>query len=345
MATEERQPRSPVRAALHREPYSFSFFQAVRLLEALAPAAKPLGQASRPREEAVNFCVRPGFGFPPSDIASLVKEAENTPARMEIAFLGLIGPSGVLPYWYNELARERNQHKDFSFTAFLDLFHHRLVALFYLAWKRYRFDANYRAECKDRLSRCLLSLLGLGTEGLSERLGVHPEDVVYYGGLLSRTIPSAAALEGVIGYFSGTRTTVEQFLPRQIRIEPEDQTQLGAANARLGTDALCGGWVWDRQSAFRIHLGPMAYRQFLQFLPTGRLARAVFSIAQYATGVQYDCDLRVVLRRTEVPPCVLGGQACRPLLGWSTWVSAPGFVHSEDPAVVVESPAAGQAWG
>ncbi|HSB71546.1 MAG TPA: type VI secretion system baseplate subunit TssG [Candidatus Methylomirabilis sp.] len=345
MATQERQPRSAVSEALDREPCGFSFFQAVRLLEELTPGVKPLGEATRPREEAVNFCVRPGFAFPPSDIAGLTKEREGGPARMEVAFLGLIGPSGVLPHWYNELARERNRQKDFSLTAYLDIFHHRLLSLFYLAWKRNRFDATYRPECRDRLSRCLLSLLGLGTPGLTERLGAHEEDLIFYGGLLSRTIPSAAALERVIGYFSGTQTRVEQFLPRRIRISPEDQTQFGVANSRLGMDALCGSWVWDRQSAFRVHLGPMGYGQFVGLLPTGSMSRSVFSITRYATGIQYDCDLRVILRRTEVPPCVLGSQEPRPLLGWSTWVSAPGFEHTEDPAIIVQPPAASSARG
>ncbi len=344
MATEERRPRAAVRTALHEQPHGFSFFQAVRLLEALTPGATPLGDALRPREEAVNFCVRPGFAFPPSDIAGLTKKTEGAPASMAVAFLGLIGPSGVLPLWYNELARERNQKKDFSLTAFLDIFHHRLLSLFYLSWKKFRFSANFRRDCRDRLSRSLLSLMGLGTDGLTERLGVHAEDVVHFGGLLSRTIPSAGALERVIAYFAGTQTRVEQFVPRQIPLGPEDQTQLGTANARLGVDALCGGWVWDRQSAFRVHLGPMAYRQFVQFLPTGRLSRIVGSIARYATGIEYDCDLRIILRRTEVPPCILGSPECRPLLGWSTWVISPGVEHAEDPAIVVQSPMAGQAW-
>jgi type VI secretion system protein ImpH len=245
----------------------------------------------------------------------------------------------VLPHWYNELARERVRQKDFALTEFLDIFHHRLVSLLYLVWKRCRCDATYRADCDDRLSRRLLSLLGLGTGGLTPHLGVPGEDLIYYGGLLSRTIPSAVALESVLEYFAGTPTSVEQFLPRQMRLSPEDQTQLGRANARLGADALCGSRVWDCQSAFRVHLGPMGYRQFVEFLPTGRMSPIVFAIAQYATGVQYECDLRVILRRAQVPPCVLGSRATRPLLGWSTWVSHPGFQHAEDPAMTVQPPA------
>jgi type VI secretion system protein ImpH len=195
------------------------------------------------------------------------------------------------------------------------------------------------------VSRDFLSLIGLGTEGLAGRIGFHEEDLIYFGGLLSRAVPSAGALEGVVEYFSGTRAEVEQFLPRQIPISPDDQTQLGVANARLGVDALCGCWVWDRQSAFRVHLGPMGYHRFVSFLPTGGMSASIFSLIRYATGIQYDCDLRVVLRRTEVPPCVLGSPACPSLLGWSTWVSTPGFEHSDDPAIIVQSPAAGQAWG
>jgi len=345
MAAEERKPGSPVREDLEREYYGFSFFQAVRLLESLSAGAKPLGEATRPRDEAVHFSVRPGFAFPPSEIAALGKEGGEGPCRMEVAFLGLVGPSGVLPHWYNELARERIRQKDSTLASFLDIFHHRLISLFYLAWKRYRLAVIFRAGARDGLSLDLRSLIGLGTEGLAGRVGVPEEDLIYYGGLLSRAVPSAVALEGVVEYFSGTAAKVEQFLPRQIPISPDDQTQLGVANARLGMDALCGNWVWDRQSAFRVHLGPMDYGHFVRFLPTGAMCRSVFSLIRFAAGIQYDCDLRLVLRRTEVPPCALGSPECPPLLGWSTWVSSAGFEHPEDPAMDVQSPEAGQAWG
>jgi len=345
MAAEERKPGSPVKEDLEREYYGFSFFQAVRLLESLSTGATPLGEATRPRDEAVNFSVRPGFAFPPSEIAALGKEGEDGPCRMEVAFLGLIGPSGVLPHWYNELARERIRQKDSTFAAFLDIFHHRLISLFYLAWKRYRLPVNFRAGARDLLSLDLLSLIGLGTEGLAGRIGLPEEDLIYYGGLLSKAVPSAVALEGVVEYCSGTTARVEQFIPRQIPISPDDQTQLGVANARLGADALCGNWVWDCQSAFRVHLGPMDFDHFVRFLPTGAMSRSVFSLIRFAAGIQYDCDLRLVLRRTEVPPCVIGSPVCPPLLGWSTWIRAPGFEHPEDPAMVVQSPEARQTWG
>ena len=157
--------------------------------------------------------------------------------------------------------------------AFYDMFHHRLISLFYLAWKKYRFPENYLSGAKDRLSRHLFSLIGLGTPGLSGRMGLPEESLLFYSGLLSRTVPSALAIEATVEYLSGVRAWVEQFINRMLPLGVEDQTQVGAANSRLGEDTVCGSFVWENQTKFRVNLGPMHYRQFLDFIPTGKLLR------------------------------------------------------------------------
>jgi len=336
---EKREPDPSLKDRLFKEFYRFSFFKAVHLLELLFPEKKQLGRTLTPGEEAVRFSVKPGFSFPPSDISNLKQEDEKRPVNMEVAFMGLIGPSGVLPYWYNELAAERIRQKDFAFTAFLDIFHHRLISLFYLARKKYRFPENYRVGAKDRLSNHLLSLIGLGTPGLAGKIGLPQESLIYNSGLLSRLVPSAAAIEGTVEYFSGTRAEVEQFIDRTLSISPEDQTQLGVANGQLGVDAICGSSAWENQTKFRIHLGPMGYGYFLRLLPTGDLLRQIFSLVRYMVGLEYEFEIRLVLTREEVPLCVLGMKPpASPRLGWSTWLKTPGVHHREDPYVTFEDP-------
>ena len=61
-----------------------------------------------------------------------------------------------------------------------------------------------------------------------------------------------------MAYFADTTVRVEQFIERIVDLDPSDQTQLGAANATLGDDTFCGSQVWESQTKFRVHLGPVA---------------------------------------------------------------------------------------
>lgn len=317
--------------------YGFSFFKAVNLLEALYPDRKPLGQTLEPDSEVVRFSVKPGFTFPASDISNLDKGGDSRPVNMEVTFMGLIGPSGVLPHWYNELAFERIREKDFSLTAFLDIFHHRLISLFYLAWKKNRFPENYVSGAGDRRSLYALSLLGLGTPGLADMIGLPKESLIFYSGLLSRTVPSALTIESAVEYFSGTTAKVHQFIERALQLNPEDQTRLGALNSRLGEDTVCGNWIWENQTKFRIDLGPVGYDSLLRFLPTGDMLQPIFAFIRFMVGIEYEFDIRLFLNRTEVPPCILGlGTDSAPRLGWSTWVKSSEFTHEEDPYITFE---------
>jgi type VI secretion system protein ImpH len=334
VGSEKRQPNSPLADSLFEEFYTFAFFKAVDLLEKLSPNKKPLGQTLDPRREAVRFSVKPGLEFAPSDIAGLSSVQEDQPVSMAVAFMGLIGPSGVLPHWYNELAIERWRNKDFSFTAFLDIFHHRLIALFYLAWKKHQFPVTYLPGATDKLSGYLLSLAGLGTKGLRGRIGLPEESLSFYSGLLSRQIPTAVSIESAVSYYAGTTVKVDQFIERMVPLSPEDRTRIGEANACLGVDTVCGSFIWDCRTKFSVSLGPMHLSEFLRFLPTGDLLRPIFSLVRYMVGIEYEFEVRILLRREEVPPCILGAQTpAAPRLGWTTWSKSPGHVHGEDPGI------------
>ena len=306
------------------------------MLEKFYPDRKPLGQTLDPRQEAVRFSVSPGLSFAPSDIAGFTSATEDTPCSMDVAFMGLIGPSGVLPHWSNEIAVERRRRKDFSISAFFDIFHHRLISLFYLAWKKHQFQVTYLPGSRDKLSGYLLSLAGLGTAGLRGRIGLPEESLSFYSGLLSRQIPSAVSIESAVAYYSGASVSVEQFVERMIPLSPEDQTSIGAANAKLGVDTICGSFVWDCQTKFRVKLGPMGLDEFLRFLPSGDLLHPIFSFVRYMVGIEYEFDVRVLLKREEVPPCILGAETPAPRLGWSTWIKSPDYMHRENPYITFE---------
>jgi len=337
VGAKKRQHSSPLKNHLSDDFFSFSFFKAVGLLDATRPVSDRLGRSLSPKKEAVRFHVKPGFSFPASDISGLEFRKDDPQAHMEVAFMGLIGPSGVLPHVINQLAEKRNKEKDYSLTAFLDLFHHRLISLFYLAWKKSKFPVNYLPDAQDRLSGYLRSFIGLGTPKLAERVGLPDESLLFYSGLLSRPVPSAAAISAAVQYFSGTTVNIDQFINRMIPLDTEDQTQIGSANSRLGQDTVCGKYVWECQSKFRVRLGPMGFKTFLRFQPSGDLLYPVGSFIRYMVGMEFEFELRIYLDHKEVPPTILGGgEGSSPRLGWTTWIKSPAFEHTEDPFIVFQ---------
>lgn len=331
MATKKRKSDPTLKQQLLNRFYEFSFFRAVHLLEQFSERGAKLGRTLVPSEEPVRFRVKKGLSFPASDISDLKMGSPDQPPRMEVAFMGLTGPSGILPQWYTQLILERAKEKDHALAAFLDLFNHRLITLFYLAWKKHRFPENYEIGARDRLSRYLLSLSGLGTPGLTRMIGLPEESLSFYSGLLSRPVASAVAIEAAVAYFADASVRLEQYIERIVDLDPSDQTQLGKANAILGDDAICGSQVWESQTKFRLHLGPVGKTKFVRLMPTGDLLVPIFSLVRYMVGIEFEFEIRIYLKKEDVPLCQLGTTgADAPLLGWTTWVSTPGYVYEDD---------------
>ncbi len=321
--------RSFLGEALGDHPGRFDFFQAVRLMHRLFPERGAVGRFVPPGREVLRFAVNNYLGFPPSQIHTL-EWSEGEPARMAVNFMGLTGPMGVLPYAYTDLIRERNRAKDFALQDFLDLFNHRMISLFYQAWEKYRFYVAYERDEQDRLSRCLMSLVGLGTAELQNRQQVDDEAFLFYSGLFSLQSRSAAAMEQVVADYFDVPVQVEQFVGSWHTLEPANQCRMEGGvpySDQLGLGVIAGDEIWDQQSRARIRLGPLTAAQYVSFLPNGDAWEPLRAITTFFSGGEIEFEVQLVLRRDEVPPCELRpGGAGAPLLGWFSWIkSGPGM--------------------
>ena len=81
---------------------------------------------------------------------------------MTPAFMGLLGVTGTLPLFYTEaLAQRELYQKDFGARAFMDIFSHRAVAMFYDAWRKHRLPFQYEAGRTSSFLPMTLSLAGM----------------------------------------------------------------------------------------------------------------------------------------------------------------------------------------
>jgi type VI secretion system protein ImpH len=308
--------------ALREDSTSFGFFQAVRLLERLHPERARVGGFGDPADEVVRFSVPAAIAFPPSEIAEL-SLAEDAPSRMSVNFMGLTGPSGVLPLQYTSLASERKRARDDAYASFLDIFHHRIISLFYRAWAKHRFTVGVE-QGDDRLRDHVLDLIGAGLGASRAHLPIGSDALVRYAGLFVLQSRSALALTQLIEDYFDVPAQIEQFVGAWYPLPEADQCALGEeldVSTQLGTGAVIGDEVWDQQTRARIRIGPLSRARLGEFLPDGDAFATLREVTRFFSHDQYEFELQLVLARDEVPGLVLGADDddAQPL-GWSTWV-------------------------
>jgi len=307
---------------LFAEPYSFEFFQAVRLLRRFYPNRNGVGHFQSPRSEIVRFGARPSLAFPASQVQELERR-DDVPPLMRVNFMGTIGPLGVLPLYYTELVGDRVMARDPALRDFLDVFHHRLISLFYRAWQKYRFPVAFEQGEGDKFSHYLLDIIGLGTAGLQDLQRLPDQSLIFYAGLLGQQPRSAEGLRLILTDYFRVKVEIEQFLGAWYRLDPEAQCALDdelSDSSQLGVGATIGDEVWDQQSRVRVILGPLQLKKYLEFLPTGESYAQLRQIVRFFAGDEVDFEVQLILAGAEVPALELGGSGdSTPQLGWVSW--------------------------
>lgn len=363
MATPGRRTNAALAETLFQEAYRFEFFQAVRLLELIFRQRArssgqgrrfPIGRDAPPEQEIVRFRAAASLDFSASAIVDLKDHPApagsgktSPPPEMQVTFMGLTGPSGVLPRHYTELLiqRVRPSIKDYALRDFLDLFNHRAISLFYRAWEKYRFPiawerAQLDPEITDPFTQCLRSLVGLGTAHLSGRLALRDEVPLYYAGHFAHRPRSAIALESLLGDYLQLPVQIDQFQGCWLYVSQEEQTRFPGPDCpegqyhQLGEGAMVGKRVWDVRSRFHVRVGPLQYRQFTRLLPDGEDFLTVCQLIRLYVGWELSFAIRPVLARGEVPACQLTQPAGHELrLGRNTWLGDAALAGEIDAAV------------
>lgn len=334
--------------ALLGQARQYDFFQLMEVLSRLYPDRPEPGWGLHFPSEIVRVRAWPSAARSPSDIRSLtiVPGPGGRPElEMEIAFLGLYGLGSPTPTYFWDYIDE---HPDSALRSLLDIFNTRAVGLFFRAWKRYRWHRSRRPGLRDAMTRRVFCLLGLGTERAPERpdlasdrldgettllvehgaldsLGDRMRLLAYAGLLATRTRPVGSLRRLLWDYFEGPSDERAEFLAIEENVlswaylSEGDWSRLGAQNSRMspGRHVVAGTRVRDRRGSFRLHVGPLGWSRFLDFLPGGTSFARLVRLTRLASpfGTNFDVELRV--RPEDVRGSELGREA---RLGWTSWI-------------------------
>jgi type VI secretion system protein ImpH len=324
---------------LLREPQRFGFFQAVRLLERWLVTSEGL--------DKLHFRNSISLAFPASEIESLLVHRHGPPngpaehtegapnpsdiARIDLtpAFMGLLGVTGTLPMHYTEsLAQRELYQKDYAARAFMDVFSHRAVMLFYQAWKKHRLHIQYEGDRRQRFMPMALALAGIGQKSLRtrlnpERTGVADEALAFYSGTLQQRTLSARQLQQMLQGYLDVPVKLEQFVGRWYTLPEAARHHLGRpGNGGLGRSAMLGERVWQRDLRLRIVLGPLDHASFRRFLPGAPGALALQELLTLLNGVSLEFEVNLLLAREDVRSGALDSSRAptQARLGWDTFL-------------------------
>jgi type VI secretion system protein ImpH len=318
VADQDRRPDHPLIAALLKEGYRFSFFQAVRLLQLGVAGSVPVGHQGPISREVVRFTPVLDLAFASSDVAKVSARpgSDGLPRYdVETTFLSIYGAVSPLPTYFTE--ELLGQEEESLQKEFLDLFHHRAISLFYRVWEKYRYTSRFSADGSDYFSSRFRMLLGI--DRLPEGHHVGAVRLLGLAGLITQVPRSAASLCNLVSdYFEGVPVQVESFVGRWLPIPEDQHNRLAISNTRLGKDLSLGDRVYDRSATFRVSMGPLPLEEYMAFLPCGDKMPELRELTDLMNGDGLDYEVELRLKEDEVPPLQLCGPTAR--LGWSSWL-------------------------
>lgn len=341
MQAKKRLPEVSVIQGLMDEPERFQFVQAVRIL------LRWLAQNGVPQERAIAQVLRfrssLSLNFPASEIEALaagpavcvtdadllraLQDEPGTQIALTPTFLGLLGVNGTLPlHQTGRIATVERWEGDISARAFIDLFSHRMVGMFFQAWGKYRLEHKFDIEGKDGQLPLLTALAGVYRDASSERDDLdsprrNDHVTAHYAALLRTRPVSAGTVSRVLTDHFGVSIEVESFVEAWDHIPDNKRSKLGNQVAKLGRGATLGGRLRRRDIRTRLNIGPLDKVDFERFLPRSEAAAALATMVSLFGLPNLEFEVRLILNPSCVAPLVLTskpGAARR--LGWDVFL-------------------------
>ena len=302
-------------------PWAHGFFSLLRHVAARNPAEPAVGRAQKPDQEGFRLGQQASLAFSPREVARVGRRGHRW--LIKTFGLGMLGPNGVLPLHYTDIVRERSENKqDETLADFLDLFHHRWLTHLYRAWAQAQAAAGLDREDEETFSAYVARL---GGDDPDETGGMALSPHARWASLAHRVrqARNPDGLVSTLGRFFGVPVRLHEYRLAWMPIEMEDRCRLGRAHVSsvLGHGAMLGQTVPDRQTRFRLTLGPLDLRSYLRLTPQGSAEGddlpVLVDLVRAFIGFEYIWEVELLVSSKAAPAVRLGDDH---QLGWSTWM-------------------------
>jgi type VI secretion system protein ImpH len=344
MQAKKRPSEASVIQRLIDAPQRFQFVQAVRIL--MRWMAQSGVSADDALERVMRFQNSLSLNFPASEIEALritpvahkgdreleraLQEDEHMHIALIPSFIGLLGVNGTLPaHKTDRIAAALRREGDASARAFIDLFSHRMVAMFFQAWAKYRLEHRFDVENGDGLKPLFMALAGVGVEvgagaGDYARGGI-AQVAAYYSALLRCRPVAASSMARVLTDHFRVPVALEPFIAAWDPIPKNKLSRLGGKVATLGHGAALGQRLRRRDLRVRLDIGPLDPHEVTRFLPRSEGAAALAKVVALFGLPRLAFEVRLILKPACIGRVVLSGDpGTARRLGWDAFLVGAG---------------------
>lgn len=274
--------------------------------------------------EAVRFRHDPSLGFRSADVSDgRVFESGSKAAWVELttSFAGLTGTASPLPPSFIErFCRDDERDEHGAQAALLDLFHHRLLSLFYRGLLKYDVPRSTRRACTGRALDWVLLLAGLAPQHASRVTGLSRAQLLTLAPLLVTYPPNATrlaiALRTLLHDLLGdAEVRVVELRGRFVLLEPSARARLGVDLVLRQTSTL-GRRAPAPASDIVVQLDPLAPAVLARLSPGGDRHDELDAVTQLFCPETV--QVVIELTPTHTPPARLGTSDNR--LGRGAWL-------------------------
>ncbi|MEY2776455.1 MAG: hypothetical protein RLY30_553 [Pseudomonadota bacterium] len=258
--------------------------------------------------DSVKLLGRVSLGFAAGDVYSVVSAPGSGEAfALSTQAFALAGSMGPLPLPIAEELLLRASQGDQAGIDFLDLFHARLLRLFYLIRKRSRPALGAARGSQTAQARMVRSLTHLPESQWLRHAGLQsgaPQSAASLQQLLAERLRSGVSVSGLQGRWHPIRQAGVRAL---------------AGRPKLGENATLGQHYWSPNGGLRVQTPPLPARDVRSWLPGGD--RYVMLTGLLTTVLQKAMTLQLVVTPDggSIAPAQLSRHADL-RLGQNTWI-------------------------
>ena len=321
MGTLTRYQNPPLIQAIEEDPYGFELHQIISLITQIYDQKEEFGTNLDPAYDKIQIKSHISFATPSSPIHRIQTQKDGRKV-IWLNTLLLAGIYGPLPTPYVEMLFERNRQKDLGFQDFLDIFQHRIIALWYFVQKKFLPTLGVYQPMKNTLiGRTISNLIGVSSFELPTSL---PYEFMftYHCFFWCRT-RSLEGLQRILGTFLSLPIHISGYRGVWCYAPSEDWSRIGLGKGRfnvLSKTMILGKKIWDQTACVDITMLCKNFTEYKKLLPEKGVETDltfVYKVCITYLDPSIQTRLFLVLKGESIPKMFLN-QTSR--LGYSTWL-------------------------